>query len=178
MSPVEMSSVERVALAAIEHPPGAGVDRLLADFAADLRGRGVRVGGVVQHNRGLGPECDDLMELVDLRTGQRVRISQDLGAGSLACRVDASGVAEAAMLVRAALDADCALLIINKFAALEAQGSGLIAELGAAVTSGVPVLTSVSTRHSAAWRNFAGDLAEILPPDPAALAAWWARVAG
>jgi hypothetical protein len=159
--------------AAVIHGPGEGVDRLLHGFAAELIRRGFRVGGVVQLTGEAAEVCAAPMDLLDLRTGRSIPISQRLGRGSSSCRVDPAGVAEAAPLVREALARGVDLLVVNKFGGLEAGGGGLAAELAEAVAAGVPVLTSVGAKHLSAFLGFAGDLVRPLPPQEPALWRWW-----
>ena len=67
-------------------------DRLLADVAARLMAEGVAVAGAVQHNIA----CDDShhcdMDVKVLPDGPVVRISQNLGAASSGCRLDAGAL--------------------------------------------------------------------------------------
>ena len=44
------------------------------------------------------------------------------------------------------------------------------------VEAGVPVLTSVSPKHNAAWAAFAAPLYTMLPADMATLERWWQAV--
>lgn len=167
--------------AVVVHGPGSAKDRLIADFAAELRARGFRVGGVVQRQAAGDPAegpgeagiCSAEMELVEVASGRTIPISQRLGRGSSSCRVDPSGVAEASALVRAARMGGLDLLVLNKFGALESEGGGLAAELGEAVAEGVPVLTAVNGKFLADWLSFAGGLARMLPAEEDALWRWW-----
>lgn len=79
-------------LAAVIYRPDDDVDTLLADFATDLLRAGERIGGIVQRNT-----KDDNgklvgMQLTDLMSGREIGIFQSLGAGSEACKLDASGL--------------------------------------------------------------------------------------
>lgn len=160
--------------AAVAHGLGAlPVDALLEDFAAEVARRGFSVGGVVQRNVGDIDECDHTMLLVDVATGAIYDITQRLGAGSDACRVNPAEVAAAGSSVRDALTRNVDLIVVNKFAGLEAGGEGLSDELLAAMAAGIPVLTAVSGRFLNEWRAFTGGMADLLSPDPAALWRWW-----
>lgn len=158
----------------VVHGPGSEhVDTLLARFTADLKRRGFRVGGVVQRNTRCEDECANLMELVDVASGHAYGISQNLGRESQACRVDPAGVADASQAVRRAIAERADLIVVNKFAGLEASGEGLFDELLSAMSEGIPVLTSVGSRYIAEWQSFAGGSADLLAPEEEALWRWW-----
>jgi hypothetical protein len=150
---------------------GAG-DRLLADLAQALLARGVAVAGVVQLNRETRPDrhCD--MDLMVLGHDHQVRISQDLGPLSRGCRLDPQGLETAVGLVMADLGRKPALVIINKFGKSEAEGRGFRNALAEAMVAGIPVLTAVNSGNLPAFLEFAGELAEALPADEAALLDW------
>lgn len=159
---------------AIVHGPGsAAVDDLLDRFAAELARRGFRVGGLVQRNHGDGDHCAEVMELVDIRTGRRYDISQKLGRESHACRVDPRGVADASQALRRAIEERVDLLVVNKFAGLEATGSGLSDEMLSGIAEGIPVLTSVGGRYLNEWNIATGGYTSLISPDEDSLWRWW-----
>lgn len=159
---------------AVIHGPGsAGVDRLLEDFAAELTARGFRVGGLIQRNHGAIDACAEVMELVDVASGRAFDITQRLGRESQSCRVDPTGVADASQAVRRAVADRVDLLVINKFAGLEAQGDGLADEFLSAMADGVPVLTSVGGRYLNEWQTFTGGYTDPLTPTADSLWRWW-----
>jgi uncharacterized protein len=158
---------------AVIHGPETDTDSLLAGFALELRRRGFRVGGIVQRNLRAAPDCTCEMELVDLATDETIPISQQLGKGSTACRVDPAGMAEAAGRLRQALDSRPDLVVVNKFGGLEKTGGGLAQELLWAMAEGLPVLTSVSVRFLDEWLAFCGGHCELLAPQEPALWRWW-----
>jgi hypothetical protein len=91
-------------LAAIVYDLGFPIDELVLAVAKGLRSEGVRLQGVVQENAGDAP-CST-MTLIDLATGQRFAISQDLGAEARGCRLDPRGLAHVAARADAAMSAD------------------------------------------------------------------------
>lgn len=147
-------------------------DRLLADLAGRLRGRGLRLAGAVQVNvdRPDSHRCD--MDLHVLTGAEVVRISQNLGREARGCRLDAGGLERAVGLVAAALDAGADLLIVNKFGKQEAEGRGFRPLIGEALAREVPVLMAVSASNRAAFLAFSEGFAEELRPDPAVLEDW------
>lgn len=160
-----------VAVAAVVSAYSREADATVAEFAAGLRARGIDVRGLVQVYEDCENGCQ--ITLVDLASGKRYPITQDLGSGSDACRLDTSLLADATAVMREALQDDCALVIFNRFGSLEAAGQGFSAEMLALMTNGIPVLAIVSDRYLAPWREFTGGLAVELPPDIEALQGWF-----
>lgn len=160
-------------LAAIVYDEGSAADAALAETARRLQAEGRRVGGVVQSSRPRPDQgrCD--MWLSDLFTGEEVRISQNLGAGSTGCRLDLDGLARAHVLIDQALTAGVEGLIINRFGKQEAEGRGLREVMVKALAAGLPVVTAVPRRNFDALRAFAGQDLHVLPADSVVVAAWW-----
>ena len=171
-----MDSVKPAPLAAIVHPDTwNGVDTLLTAFCQQLQTQGWCVGGVVQVHR-LRPSGAKWMLLQDVRSGEEFSISQNLGAHARACCIDPAGVAQASSVLRQALADRVDLTVANRFGALEAAGGGFAAELLALLAEERPLLTVVSEKHLAAWRDFTGGLGQELAPSLSALESWAALV--
>lgn len=160
-------------LAAILYRPEDDVDTLLADFASDLLRGGQRLGGIVQRNlkdkagRSIG------MKAVDLLSGREISICQPLGSGATACKLDPGGLAEAALAVTRAINADVELIVINKFSKQEAAGHGLRSEFAEAILAGIPVLTAVPEKCFEAWVGFTGDRGTTLLCARYVIEGWW-----
>jgi nucleoside-triphosphatase THEP1 len=169
-----MNDNERLAVAAIVRDEHDSADELLTDFAYRLRGLGWRVQGVVQTQTARDDHCACEMVLVDLEDGNRFLISQNLGPGSVSCRVDPAGVAAASVSLRRALAEGANLVIVNRFGRLEAGGGGFAAEMLALMANGVPMLTMVSERYLDEWRRFTGHAGSELPAQRQALETWFA----
>ncbi|WP_315806729.1 MULTISPECIES: DUF2478 domain-containing protein [unclassified Bradyrhizobium] len=163
-------------LAAVLYGPADDADSLLSDFAQALLRNGVRVGGVVQHNVRDAAGKKTGMEVIDLADGHAISICQPLGSGAMACKLDAGGLAEAAMAVQRAINAQVDLIVVNKFSKQEASGGGLRDELALAIMSGIPVLTAVPEKCVAEWQTFTGDCGTTLQPSRPAITAWWREV--
>lgn len=163
---------DRIRFGVVPYPEGDDVETLLADFAAALKAESVRVGGLLQRS---SKEANGRprMELIDIESGEAVRISQNLGGNSSACCVDLGGVAAASQVLRRAIAARPDLLIINKFSGLEAKGEGLRAEFLNALASGVPVLTGLSERNRDAFEAMTGGIHTELVPSLTSLTQWW-----
>lgn len=161
-----------IKLAAILYASGFPIDDFMQGLAGHLKQRGLRLGGVVQHN---DAECDDrcmAMSLEDLGSGRRFPISQDLGAGAAGCHLDAAGLAAAAAAFAGALTERADLVMVNKFGKQEMLGEGLRQEIANAVIAGLPVLIAVRRDFLPAWREFAGEDWLELAAEPAAVERW------
>ncbi|MCV2865117.1 DUF2478 domain-containing protein [Defluviimonas sp. WL0075] len=162
-----------MAIASIMANGRGATDRLLAAVVTRLTGEGVRVLGALRPT-GQGAatgHCDsDLWMLPD---GPIVRITQDLGAGSTACRMDAGALEGAVGIATARLAAQGAdLVVLNKFGLREAEGRGFRTLIAEALDRGVPVLTGLSEPHRAAFDRFAAGMATSLPPEEHAVLTW------
>jgi Protein of unknown function (DUF2478) len=164
-------------LAALVFDRGEDANRIVEDFANRLALRGHRIGGVIQITDAPDDcECPDT-HVLDLETGARISILQDLGRHSLSCRIDTAALANVSHLIAGAIARAPELLFINRFGKLEADGRGMLAEIGAAATGEIPTLVSVSTRFLDQWRQFTMGLDEELACSSAALEQWWSDVA-
>jgi len=169
-------TVSRKILAAVVFENGDEVNRLLTDFAAGLAAQKIRLGGFIQVSEDRGNcGCPDTYVL-DLATGVRTKILQDLGTGSQGCRVDTSVVAGIGQLVRAALERTPQLIVFNRFGRLESEGKGLREEIGMAVAMEIPTLVAVSARYLADWRGFVAELGDELACQPDDVSGWWKDV--
>jgi len=158
-------------------PNGAAdIDATIFAFARDLLAAGWRVRGLLQEFQADGPNCE--VTLVDLADGTRYGISQRLGSESTACRLDPGALADASVVMRRIAGEGADLAIFNRFAAMEAGGDGLAAEMLEVMSSDIPVLTVVQQKHLAAWRHFTGGLAAELPPERSALDGWFQALHG
>ncbi len=160
-------------LAAVIYRPADDVDELLARFASDLMRSGHRLGGIVQRNTKDDRGRRELMEVVDLMTGEVMRICQFLGKEAAACKLNSAALAEAAMAVSRAVSARVELVIVNKFSKQEAAGRGLRAEIADAVTAGLPLLTAVPDNCYDAWGRFTGGFGTTLLCEGRIIEDWW-----
>ncbi|MEE1609882.1 DUF2478 domain-containing protein [Microvirga sp. CF3016] len=134
-------------------------DSMLRHTAQRLRAMGLHVGGLLQDGKpGDISSCATLV-LEDIGTGRRIQVFERRGAEALGCRLDPSGLAEAAGWVREALATSPDVLFINRFGHLEAEGRGILHEIGAAATAGIPMVIAVSQLLLPQWHIFAGHVA-------------------
>lgn len=162
-----------MALASVTLAGRGATDRLLERVVAGLAEDGVRAIGVLRAARtgDAGEQCESALRL--LPDGPVIRITQDLGTGSAACRLDAGALEEVAGLAAARLSAQGGdLVVLNKFGLSEAEGRGFRALIAEALGRGLPVLLGLPEVHRAAFDRFADGMATDLPPDEAAILAW------
>lgn len=143
---------------------------------ADRWRMSARLAGVLAETHGLADRACSAGFLRNIGTGERFPIFQDLGPGSAACHLDGAAMLPATEAVRRDIAAGCDLVLLNKFGKLEAANSGLVDAFRAAIEADVPVLTSVSPSHEAAWAQFATPLFVTLAANPAEIDAWWQAV--
>jgi uncharacterized protein DUF2478 len=148
-------------------------DRLLTETAALLAQRQVRAAGIVKepgYDSAFDNGCD--MKVQVLPDGPVINITQDLGEGSGACRLDPAAIAEAVAHVENGGLSSAQVFILNKFGPEEAAGRGFRAVIGMALELGIPVLVGVGNASRNDFDAFAGELAEALPADIDAIGAW------
>ena len=112
------------------------------------------------------------MDLTDLLTNERIRISYNRGDEARGCRLDPDAFARATVWVEHALAMHVDLMIINKFGKQEAQGRGLRSVVAEALLSEIPVLLGVSRHNLAACEDFVGAILTRLPNDEKDVLAW------
>jgi hypothetical protein len=164
-------------LAAIVFDRDEEPDPPLIAFIEQAVRRGVRVAGLVQERqeRSVEGSCErHEVRLRDLATGRTTPIMQDLGREATGCRVDPAAIAVAAKFLDIARESAPDLLVANRFGRLEAEGGGMLAEIGRAVAEGVPLIVCVPARYLAAWDAFACGLDAKLTPTREAIECWWA----
>jgi len=162
-------------IAALIYSTDTNPSPVLVEVTRALQAQGVALVGAIQHD--LGPKETCGMELEVLPAGRRLPMSQDLGPGSNACRLDPAAMAEASALVRSTIDGGTpALAIFNKFGAQEVAGEGLRDEMVATVMAGIPMITAVAERFVEDWTAFTGGEANLLPCTVDDALAWWAAL--
>ena len=152
------------------------IDRLLSEVAQTLLSENKKLTGIVKvmdYKAGYDNGCD--MKVQVLPSGPEIKITQSLGAGSDACRLDPAGIAEAVSRVEALPMQEADLFILNKFGPEEANGRGFCAVIGTALEHNVPVLVGVGGASVPSFEAFAGGMAEPLPDDGEVLRDWALR---
>ena len=162
------------------HSADRGVpNAVLSDVADALTAAGILLTGLVQErapDTGAHP-CD--MDLRCLPDGPVFPIAQKLGRGSRGCRMDVEALETGVAYVEAQIALGTGAFILNKFGSQEAQGRGFCTAIARAMDEGIPVVTVVNPHNIAAFRDFAGDMAEELPAEADLITNWiMARVPG
>jgi len=151
-----------------------GIDRLLSDVADRLQAEGVLLEGIVKvqnYTSSFENGCD--MKVRVLPKGPVIKITQDLGSGSGACRLDPGAIANAVSCVEDSSFDQAELFILNKFGPEEVAGRGFCNVIGTALEHEVPVLVGVSSANKSAFDTFAGELAVTLEDDVNAILDWF-----
>jgi hypothetical protein len=169
----EAANVEPIAV--VQGADSRDIQALFNVFVAGLPA-GVRVAGVVEEHLAEPGHvvCDPILR--NLRNGRRHPLFQDLGPGSTSCGLDGGSVVAVCEEVLRDIAAGCDLVVLSKFARLEAERTGLIGAFASAIAARKPILTSVSPRYDETWSRFAAPLFVMLPPDLAAIERWWREV--
>jgi hypothetical protein len=172
-------------IAAVQGAPSAVVRDIFRALVARWQSS-ARIAGVLeenhrQDNHGQDNHSQDNQVcgagyLRSIASGARYSMFRDLGLGSTACRIDPAGVLLAGEAVRRDIAAGCDLVVLNRFAKLEAERQGLMSAFAAAVEAGIPLLTSASPVFQGAWERFAAPLFVMLPPEPEKIDGWWRAV--
>lgn len=162
-----------MALASVMSNGRGATDRLLAAVVEQLTADGVRIAGALRERRPEGEPDYCNSDLLLLPEGPVVRISQDLGEESTACRLDAGALEDAVGIVSARVAAERVdLFVLNKFGLSEAEGRGFRALIAELLGRDIPVLVGLSDAHRAAFEHFSDGLADALSPSQDAVLAW------
>ncbi|WP_370399418.1 DUF2478 domain-containing protein [Sulfitobacter sp. JB4-11] len=148
-------------------------DLVLSTIADHLLASGAVLAGIVKessHESRFENGCD--MKVRVLPTGPIIKITQDLGEGSDACRLDPAAITEAVTCVEQLPIDQADLFILNKFGPEEAGGRGFVSAISKAVERDIPVLVGVGNGSLGAFKDFSGGLAEQLPADTDAILKW------
>lgn len=163
-------------IAAISSQTRGEIDRLITKIAAELQSQGVRLSGIVKvGEEGPGAGCNGTMSVRVLPDGAVIPITQDLGAGSDACKLNPSAIVHAVAQVEAQPLAGVQMFILNKFGPEEAHGRGFCNAIAAALAEDIPVLVGVTPSSREAFDSFVDNLAEDLPPNAQAIQNWCAQ---
>ena len=159
-------------LAAIFYANDEYPDAIFKWIVSECRSRNLVLSGVLQHPacEGSDRRCDVLLE--DLASGYRTPLFDDRGAGARGCRLDVAALIDASMKVERSLDNGPALLVLNKFGKVEADGGGMCGLMAKALERGIPAIIGVPARNLDAWRNFAGEFSAELSENADEIRKW------
>jgi len=140
-------------IAVIANREGLDSQALLARAAGAWRTAGLRVVGVLAENNDTEGMCSAGF-VRNIGSGTRYSVHLDTPPAGKTCHLDAEGMHEAcAGLLGQIPSAD--IVVLSKFGKLEAMQQGLWPAFTAAVTTGKPLLTTVSSSQMEAWTAFA-----------------------
>jgi hypothetical protein len=148
------------------------VDALLAAAIPLVRAKGITVAGLLQRLGTLLPNGKHSLWLEDIATGRSIRLDSPRGPGATACVLDPDALAQGACLLQQAVASGADLIIVSRFGSVEADGSGLRAEIAEAICSGAAVVIPVRFSVLNDLERFLGGPAQLLLPSPAAIADW------
>ncbi len=161
-------------IAALRGAPSWAMQTLLDEFAQRRARAGLRIAGVVEDSDCAHDGACKRFRVRDLRSGETIPISQDLGRGSTACNLDPAALIKACGCIESAISDGADLVVLSKFGKLEAARSGLADAFRAAIEADIPVLTVVSPAAAEEWERFAAPLFQFIEGSPEALEFWWA----
>lgn len=160
-------------LAVLVHDKGDPIEEAFAAARDALARRpDLRLAGVVPR---FGPPHSNgrrSMWLDDLRRGDSIPISQDLGAGSTSCCLDPAGIALLSVRLVEAIEARPDVLFCGRFAKEEIAGRGIREEVALALEADIATLVAVDRALLDGWIAFAGDDWTALPPRAEAIVDW------
>ncbi|MDR3373905.1 MAG: DUF2478 domain-containing protein [Ancalomicrobiaceae bacterium] len=167
-------------LGVVVHDQGAALEETLSEVRDRLKRDcpRIRLGGLLPRFGERYSNGKRSMWLDDLRVGDTIPLSQDLGAGSMSCCLDPNGIAVARVRLAEAVSAGIDILFVGRFAKEELAGHGVREEIALAVGSGVPALVAVERTIIPGWRDFAGADWTALPLDVGPILNWVVAVAG
>ena len=150
----------------------------LSDFAAELRGQGVRVAGLVQEVLRDDDGTMTGIDMVELDTGRRIAINRPTKENleNKTCSLNTNALAESTEALRRAIREKADLIVLEKFGEQEQKGQGLSDEIFAAIAEEIPLLIAVPEFALPLWQERSGELGETLPYDVAAFQQWWNSV--
>ena len=151
---------------------------MLADFVRRRQAQGLRVAGIIEIAEKADSGACGSLSVIDLATGARIAISQNLGSGSTACNLDPGGLAEACAAAQRAIEEGADLVVLSKFGKLEAGRGGLCGAFASAIEAELPIVTTVNPVMREDWTRFAGEFSDDVAADAAALKSWWSALTG
>ena len=160
-------------IACVTSPKRGAIDRILSEIADELQVMDRRLIGIVkvsEYQSSFANGCDMVVRV--LPEGPEIKITQNLGKGSDACRLDPSAISDAVTKVETGPMEGADLFILNKFGPEEAAGRGFCAMIGAALEHDIPVLIGVGTGSKDAFVRFAGAIQVATLADKQAIRDW------
>lgn len=146
-------------------------NRLIDRVISQLHQSKIYVQGFVQREIE-DDNCRSHTYLENIENGVLIQISQDLGDGSISCKLDANILATLSEIALDDLDRRPDFLIINRFGRGEAEGHGFRDVIGKACALEIPVFCAVKKDYWADWNKYTGDISVELPPREEDIITW------
>ncbi len=161
------------AAGAVRGASTAEIQKLLTAFAERRRREGFRLAGAIEEPA-VASDCDcRSLVLRSLSNNHLFPITQNLGSGSSACKLDTRGLAEACQSILQAIDDGADLVVLSKFGKIETEGGGFVDVFRAAVDANIPCLAGVKPSFAKAYLDYAGEFSEWVKANDDALDRWW-----
>ncbi len=150
----------------------------LAEFAEELKGQDIRVGGLVQEvmfdpvGRKIG------IDIVEIDTGLRIPINRPTKENleGHTCSLNSEKLADSTEALRRAVRERFDLIVLEKFGEQEQKGGGLIDEIFMAISEEIPLLIAVPEPALELWKEKSGDLGDTLEFDLDVFRRWWSSI--
>ena len=181
MSEQNASAADELApFAAAVYGQGVANRGALADFTAELRAQGVRVGGLLQEPVYAEDGRRAGIDVVEIDSGRRIPINRPTKENleNHTCSLNTIALTESTEALRRAVAERVDLIVLEKFGEQEQKGQGLIDEVFLAISEEIPLLIAVPEEALALWQERSGALGDTLPFDLDAFRRWWAAVRG
>lgn len=149
----------------------------MRDAVQRLKQRGLSVGGLLQRFGERLSNGKRSMWLDDIATGESVQLDTPRGPGAISCILNPDALAHAACLLRRATETNQDAIVVSRFGAAEADGSGMRSEIADAICSGAVVLIPVRFSLLGDLEGFLGGPATVMLPNATAIADWMADAA-
>jgi hypothetical protein len=167
-----MDRAQQLRVAALCYDDTDSVECTLTRAVEILRASGVKLGGLLQRAGERQANGKRRLWLEDIATGVSIRLDEYRGAGSVACVLNSSALADGAVQLRSAIEARPDLIVISRFGAVEAAGGGLRSEIAEAICSGALVVIPLRPALLPDLGNFLGFRPTMLSDDADVLTAW------
>jgi hypothetical protein len=167
-----MDEAQQFRVAALCYEDTDSVEFTLTRAVDTLRASGVVLGGLLQRAGERQANGKRRLWLEDIATGMSIRLDEYRGAGSAACVLNSSALADGAVQLRSAIEARPDLIMVSRFGAIEATGGGLLGEIAEAICSGALVVIPIRSALLPDLGSFLGFQPTVLSDDAEIVTAW------
>jgi uncharacterized protein len=175
MSDQNTQSPPIIRAAAVLYTPETTAEFVLSNFADELKGQGLKVGGLVQEFLTDDEGGRIGLDAIEVDTGARIPINRPTESDKIngVCSLDRSALTGSTSALRRAISDKVDLIVVEKFGEQEQKGSGLADEILTAMAEGIPTMVLVPAIALEEWNTFSGGMTDLLPCSPEAVRRWW-----